>query len=188
MRPFEQDYTGDSNAKPKGSWTVQALQFKKLISGQCYTHIETSRLICSVDQSTGFYMSVTLTRHGLKGIIHNFKRVNPLMPSSSKKVTYTYQGFYMLWCLPCHSSGGQWLWLWLWDVLMICWSVYAGIVYDTTIFFLFCVISTYEVLVLWYWNVLRIFCHYIILNSIMSGFLVPAPSLELRNTSEEKCI
>ena len=36
------------------------------ISGQCYTHIETSQLNCMVNQLIGFCMSVILTWYGLK--------------------------------------------------------------------------------------------------------------------------
>ena len=38
----------------------------KPISGQYYTHIETSQLICSANQLTGFYERVTLSWCGLK--------------------------------------------------------------------------------------------------------------------------
>ena len=32
---------------------------------QCYPHVETSQLICTANQLTGFYMRATLTLNGL---------------------------------------------------------------------------------------------------------------------------
>ena len=56
------------------------------MSGQWYTHIETSQLICSANQLTGFYMSVTLTWYGLIISLSN-KNITKV---SNKKTFKTY--------------------------------------------------------------------------------------------------
>ena len=68
------------NFREKGSHEAEKVwHFYININDQCSHYIETSQLICSADQLTGFYIMETLVVKGLSAFVKNFKsRINTL--------------------------------------------------------------------------------------------------------------
>ena len=65
---------------PSFTSTEEAKSFLQHLLGQCFTHIETSQLVCSANWWTGLQMSVTLAGYSLLYLVSKLCRNGLLLP------------------------------------------------------------------------------------------------------------